>query len=510
MLDVTEQLRRYADTVAETVDPVPFTAVDAITTQPSRDHGRRWPVLAAAAAVVLAILAGIGWLAVRSEDDPSPADDPTPSTNEVRPGVTMLDPGPLEPRADAAVVWTGKEMVVWGGDIEAANQGRPGEERSFADGAAYDPATNQWRLMSDSPLPDTMDGVTAVNTDAGVVIARGNKVARWSPDTDSWRELDDAPDSVTEGTTPDLIAVPAGEVDQKPLVFSIAANGFLDPDAGTWTPMPLPPVELTNPVGAWNGRRLIVVGGQGNGTTGALAYDPMTFTWDELPPPPGLNPNAIAVTRVGDRLVFTDYEMFSIALEDRADGGSWEAVPPVPARFMEHSPTLTAAGDALVATESLAIAIRVGDSAWVPVPYDELDFWSRAVVTTGDDLLVFGLTRDGNQRLARVDPARIAISDRALQVGVARVALPKGTTVGGSGYQDAGTTATVRVDLLTPTGGCSVTSTYVSATSPVRGWVQEVGTGAWATNATTTDEVRISCDDPATATRLKDETTFRS
>lgn len=52
-------------------------------------------------------------------------------------------PGDVGQREPAAVVWTGAELIVWGG--EAAS----GELRG--DGAAYNPSTDAWRVISQGP-----------------------------------------------------------------------------------------------------------------------------------------------------------------------------------------------------------------------------------------------------------------------------------------------------------------------------------------------------------------------
>ena len=53
----------------------------------------------------------------------------------------MRTTGAPSPRKNHAAVWTGREMVVWGG--------RDGD-RFFNDGARYDPATDAWKPV---PLP---------------------------------------------------------------------------------------------------------------------------------------------------------------------------------------------------------------------------------------------------------------------------------------------------------------------------------------------------------------------
>ena len=65
-----------------------------------------------------------------------------PATNTWR----SLPASGLAPRAQAMTVWTGKELVVWGGlnsDFSAA----------YNDGARLDPATSTWRRLPAAPVP---------------------------------------------------------------------------------------------------------------------------------------------------------------------------------------------------------------------------------------------------------------------------------------------------------------------------------------------------------------------
>src|SRR5438270_12554429 len=54
-----------------------------------------------------------------------------------------LPPAPLRGRADSAGVWTGRTLLVWGGWAG---------HRAFADGAAYDPLSHRWRRLPHAPL----------------------------------------------------------------------------------------------------------------------------------------------------------------------------------------------------------------------------------------------------------------------------------------------------------------------------------------------------------------------
>jgi hypothetical protein len=103
-----------------------------------------------------------------------------------------LPPAPHDPAyRQTAVVWTGSEMIVFGGgevDSETAHQG-----------AAYDPETNEWRRIADAPVG--LNLLSAVWTGDEVIVfgslLNGRNVAEtetsvgaaYDPVTDTWRML---------------------------------------------------------------------------------------------------------------------------------------------------------------------------------------------------------------------------------------------------------------------------------------------------------------------------------
>ena len=106
----------------------------------------------------------------------------TPSSDAWR----RLPPSRLSARAPAATAWTGTEMLVWGG---------VNGEEFFADGAAYDPARDRWRRLAASPLP-ARDGASAVWTGRELLVWGGGDLdngfldgAAYDPAADSWRKL---------------------------------------------------------------------------------------------------------------------------------------------------------------------------------------------------------------------------------------------------------------------------------------------------------------------------------
>lgn len=187
----------------------------------------------------------IGWGGGCCDQESADGSAYTPATNSWR----TLPPSPLLGR-HAAGVWTGSEMIIAGGEGRDAH----GNPTHFADAAAYDPATRTWRKLP--PMP----------------IARGggyytvNYAAVW----DGTEML------VVGGTT-------TGST--QPIARGVA----FDPSTDRWrwlAPMQYP---RTGFVAEWAGNQLVVWGGVGengvippNGET----YDPLTDTWSALPQAP--------------------------------------------------------------------------------------------------------------------------------------------------------------------------------------------------------------------------------
>src|SRR5918997_1209078 len=74
-----------------------------------------------------------------------------------------LPPAPVAPRTEHAAVWTGDRMLVWGGHVFG---------KEFADGAVYDPKTDGWSEIAASPLAPRF-GQTAVWTGEEMLVWGG-------------------------------------------------------------------------------------------------------------------------------------------------------------------------------------------------------------------------------------------------------------------------------------------------------------------------------------------------
>jgi N-acetylneuraminic acid mutarotase len=204
---------------------------------------------------------------------------------------------PPAPAGGGLVVWTGREMIGWGG-------GCCGDASSS--GAAYNPATNRWRRLAGSPLAGSQDPIGAWTGRELVMLvgdenpadgkpwpSRLARAAAYDPATDTWRRIAPLP-SPRNGAS----AVWDGH---EVLVVGGARHGYAyNPVTNAWRRLAASGSARTGSVAVWTGSRLIVWGGRA-GTTGrqlrnGLAYDPKADRWSLLPSAPlprRLEPSAI-------------------------------------------------------------------------------------------------------------------------------------------------------------------------------------------------------------------------
>lgn len=175
-----------------------------------------------------------------------------------------LPVAPVEPRNQAAVGWTGREMIVWGG---AAPDGR-----LLADGAAFDPARSRWRPIATPSGVEPRFGASTLWTGTELLVVGGqtapgansrNGVApanagAYNPGSDQWRSLPAGPADGEEV----VAAVLAGA---EAVVFTSERSAAVyDPAADRWRAMPSLPMaaerDLVDVVAVWTGRDLLVWG----------------------------------------------------------------------------------------------------------------------------------------------------------------------------------------------------------------------------------------------------------
>jgi hypothetical protein len=91
----------------------------------------------------------------------------TPAANTWVPTTTVNAPGH---RFDHTAVWTGAEMIVWGGFVDGPHYG---------DGARYAPSQDAWEPVSSIDAPSPRRGHTAVWTGRGMIVWGGNEEQRF-------------------------------------------------------------------------------------------------------------------------------------------------------------------------------------------------------------------------------------------------------------------------------------------------------------------------------------------
>jgi N-acetylneuraminic acid mutarotase len=167
--------------------------------------------------------------------------------------------GAPAPREFATAVWTGSEMIVWGG-IRFG----PSGPVAFNSGGIYDPRTNSWKAMSAFGAPSVRSSHTAVWT--------GSEMIVWGGETNSFDFA--APHLLGDAATDEQAVIDPGLLN---------SGGIYDPVSDTWRPMstvnaPSPRAEHK---AVWTGSRMIVWGGDDahSNIAGGGIYDPVTDTW---------------------------------------------------------------------------------------------------------------------------------------------------------------------------------------------------------------------------------------
>ena len=252
------------------------------------EHRRRRPTwtMAAAAVLLVAALASVSLLLGPDRDRPvSTIGEPA-----ALPGGTTerLAATELTGRTGAASVWTGKELLVWGGS------GRLGSDAPLADGAALDPVANRWRPLPAAPIGPRRDPA-AVWTGTEMVVWGGFASDRllidgaaFDPRTNHWRIIATQPFG---GALQPAVVWTGSEM----VVFSSmnvpTAGSAYDPATNRWRRLTPPPGRLLIPVQrvAWTGREAILllwpeVASNGPNSDMFLAsYAPDSDQWSRLP-----------------------------------------------------------------------------------------------------------------------------------------------------------------------------------------------------------------------------------
>jgi hypothetical protein len=190
------------------------------------------------------------------------------ATDAWRP-MTPPDATQVVPRETAAV-WTGTEMIVWGGREPA------GAEAAVDRGGRYNPALDVWTPVATSGAPAPRSLHTASWTGTEMIVWAGTGAAifdsggRYTPATNTWAPI------ASGGTA--RYAHTAVWTGSKIIAWgglgvgSVGVSGpaaIYDPGTDSWSssgnPLPgndQPPIARVNHTAVWTGSRMIIWGGQ--------------------------------------------------------------------------------------------------------------------------------------------------------------------------------------------------------------------------------------------------------
>jgi len=189
-------------------------------------------------------------------------------------------------RSRHTAVWTGSKMIIWGGDL--------GNNRGVTfTGGTYDPITDTWEPTPLDNVPNGRLGHTAVWSGTEMIVwgggDPGNTGGRFDPVSNSWRPTSTGPG--VPGLRADHTAVWASG---KMIVWggrffpgSVLLNtgGIYDPVSDSWTPTAVssgtPSARISHTT-VWTGDEMIVWGGVATGVSAlrnGARYRPQTDTW---------------------------------------------------------------------------------------------------------------------------------------------------------------------------------------------------------------------------------------
>jgi N-acetylneuraminic acid mutarotase len=195
-------------------------------------------------------------------------------------------------RDSHVAVWTGTEMIVWGGF------GQVGQTFKYLKtGGRYNPDTDSWTATSTTNAPDRRGGHVAVWTGTEMIVWGGDKGlyneifnsgGRYNPVTDSWiaTAINNAPDRRIDSEvvwTGNEMIIWGGWNDSGPP--SLNTGGRYNPSTDSWVATSLTgaPSARYNHTQVWTGSEMIVWGGStayrsGYFNTGGR-YDPAADSW---------------------------------------------------------------------------------------------------------------------------------------------------------------------------------------------------------------------------------------
>lgn len=242
----------------------------------------------------------------------------------------VIAKSPIKSAYGHHAVWTGKEMIVWGGSRLTRDSLR---SRYVRTGAAYNPKRDSWRRVPAAPIPGGYYSV--IWTGDEMILwgdpdrgrkSMGNIGAAYDPSSDSWRRIASGPlpgrSNPLAVWTGDEMVVWGGSLTSYNREHYDGRGAAYEPKTNSWRTLPRGPLPAGyDAMGAWTGEEvLVMVSPMGIEPQDypkfahLAAYDPESDSWRSLERPPH-------VTYVSPPVVYLDGKLNVLSLGGTVDGG---------------------------------------------------------------------------------------------------------------------------------------------------------------------------------------------
>jgi N-acetylneuraminic acid mutarotase len=182
-------------------------------------------------------------------------------------------------RSNHTAVWTGSEMIIWGGISRFGGDTNTGGK--------YDPATDTWLATSTTNAPTARDGHTAVWIGSEMIVWGGAPLptgGRYNPGTDSWTATNTTNAPAARGGhtavwTGSEMIVWGGWI---PPSSYLSTGGRYNPGMDSWTSTASTPSARAYHTAVWTGSEMIIWGGVASNNTffnTGGRYNPSTDSW---------------------------------------------------------------------------------------------------------------------------------------------------------------------------------------------------------------------------------------
>jgi N-acetylneuraminic acid mutarotase len=310
-------------------------------------------------------------------------------------------------------VWTGTEMIVWGGTTDRIN--------GLGTGGRYNPSTDSWTATSTTNAPTVRFDHTAVWTGSEMIVwggynnsSRLNTGARYNPSTDTWTatSTSNAPtgrfDHTAVWTGSEMIVW--GGIDT---ISYANTGGRYNPTTDTWiaTSTTNAPTGRLYHTAAWTGSEMIVWGGQPTGggylNTGGK-YNPSNDSWTATSTAgaPDARELHTTVWTGSEMIVWGGYGGSSLNTGGKYDpsSDSWTATSTTntPTARLDHTAAWTGnemivwGGDNLVSNYDTGARYDAATDSWTTTTTSGAPaarYWHTAV-WTDSEMIVWGGTND--------------------------------------------------------------------------------------------------------------------